>query len=77
MRKKQKRKNARAPDFDHLEAYVQHSNDMRGLVKSTRFDQHISSLQRDEAFIMKNQRLTREEVESLAKRKPKNEEGDG
>ena len=70
------RKSPKSPDFDHLEAYVQHSTDTRGLVKSTRFDQHISSVQRDEAFIMKNQRLTREEVENLNKRKPKNEKND-
>ena len=70
------RRNAKAADFEHLEAYMNHCSDTRGHIKSTRFDQHVSQVQRDEAYIMKNQRLTREELEAVAKRKPAKKEGD-
>jgi hypothetical protein len=62
------RRNARAPDFDGLESYMSHALDPSGGVLAPDFDRHVASIQKDEAMILKQGRLAREEVEHAVDR---------
>ena len=63
------KKNPKNPDFSGLEHYMANSLDASGGVVAPDFDKHVASLQRDEALIMKNWRLAREEHEAELKRR--------
>ena len=69
------RKNPRNPDFSGLEAYNKHVPDPGGALPAPKMDQHSATLQKNEAFFMKQTRLAREETEAEAKRKGKNGKG--
>ena len=66
------KKNPKSPDFEGLEPYVRHMGVAASTtVRTPKFDQHVSEAQRTEAFIMKQNRLVREETSSHAKAKAK------
>ena len=63
------RRNPRAPDFEGLDAYMEHMVEGgRGLPLAD-FEKHISEVQKADAQIMKQARLAREESEADAKRR--------
>ena len=64
-------RNARQPDFEHLEGYVLHMAEPGSTVRAGKFASHIASRQQVHGLIMKQQRLAREEEESLNKKKKK------
>jgi hypothetical protein len=62
------KRNPRNPDFEGLDAYLSSALDPSGGVVSPEFDRHVAGLQRDEALIMKQGRLAREEADAEATR---------
>ena len=74
------RKNPAAPDFAGLETYMQHCHDLGGGLQTTDFDRYVSGLQKDEAAVMKQARLIKEEVDARKSEggsKNKNKKKDG
>ena len=61
------RKNAAAPDFEGLDFYSRHCADITGVVRTPTFDRFVSDLQKAEAQVLKQQRLSREEIEASEK----------
>jgi hypothetical protein len=64
------RRSPRSPDFEGLEAFTSHSLDPSGGVLAVGFDRHVASVQKDEAFILKQQRMAREERDTDKDRRP-------
>ena len=71
------KRNARAPDFEGLESYLSNALDPQGGVVSPDFEKHVAELQRNEATILKQQRLAHEEAEAATAKKKKDGKGDG
>ena len=72
------KKNPQNPEFDGLDAYMRHSQDASGTVFAPTFDRHIAEVQKNEAQVLKQFRLTREEEDQVAterrgKKKPPGE----
>ena len=65
------RKNPRQPDFEGLEGYVAHALDPSGGVLAFAFDRFYAGTQKDTTFILKQNRLAREEQVSESNRKAK------
>ena len=65
------RANARSPDFRGLDAYMRHMPDASGLAYTPLFDQYITTEQRTDAQIMKQQRMQKEEEDLADKDKNK------
>ena len=63
------RRNPRSPDFENLTEYMRHAADATGTVSAPVFDRHVADRQRDEAQVMKQTRLAREENDADEKRK--------
>jgi hypothetical protein len=76
MIQKAVRRNAKAPDFDGLDVYMSHSFDSTGGIITQAFDRHIAGVQKDEAQILKQQRLWSEEQDTR-KKKEKPPKGGG
>ena len=55
--------NARQPDFEGLDYYMDDSLDGTGGARAPEFDSWVGELQRTDAFIAKNARMAREEAE--------------
>ncbi|CAE8711223.1 unnamed protein product, partial [Polarella glacialis] len=68
MIQKAVKRNAKAPDFEGLDVYMSHSFDSSGGIVAQQFDKHLSELQRNEAQILKQQRLWSEEQDGRAPR---------
>ena len=62
------KRNARAPDFEGLDSFLSTATDSTGGVVSLEFDKRIADLQND-AMIMKQNRMLKEEHEAAAKKK--------
>ena len=66
------RRNPNAPDFEGLDAYMRHMADGTGQLRAPKFGQHIAALMKEEAVVLKQTRLAREEaVEDKTQKKPK------
>ena len=63
------RRNPRSHDFENLTEYMRHAADATGTVSALVFDRHVADRQRDEAQVMKQTRLAREENDEDKKRK--------
>ena len=70
-------RNPKAPDWDGLEALVTPAISLRGAVEVPKFQNWLSSNQRDRAVILKQGRLLREERASEQKRKKDNKKDGG
>ena len=66
------KKNPGSPDFTGLEVYGQHLIDAGGALPSSKFDAHVATTQKAEAFFMKQTRLAREEEAAATANKNKN-----
>ena len=64
------KRNPRAPDFEGLDSFLSTATDMTGGVVTLDFDKYISELQRNDAQIMKQNRMLKEEQTAHSK-KPK------
>jgi hypothetical protein len=62
------RKSARSPDFTGLSVYLSNTLDDSGGVVASAFDKHVSGLKQSEAFILKQERLWKDEQEADTKR---------
>ena len=76
------RRSPKSPDFEGLDEYMRHSEDLKGHVTAPKFDAHIMERMKAESQILKQTRLQREEVTAEGKRRggrnqPKNEEKPG
>jgi hypothetical protein len=74
MIQKAVRRSPRSPDFSGLHSYMEHMADHASGAATPAFDRHVAALQKDEAIIMKSQRLAHEEVEADEKRKKPKED---
>ena len=63
------KRNPKSPDFETLEAYMKHLEDATGQAHAPLFEQHVAEKQKIAAVAMKQDRLTREEVEAAEKRR--------
>ena len=63
------RRNPRSPDFDTLSEYMKHAADSSGSVTAPVFEKHVAERQRDEAQVMKQNRLASEEAHADEKRR--------
>jgi hypothetical protein len=63
------RRNARAPDFVGLGSYLLHMGEGEAAWPAPDFDRHVAGLMRDEAHVLKQHRVAREEQKSLDKKK--------
>ena len=70
------KRNPRAPDFEGLDSFLSTATDMTGGVVTLDFDKYISELQRNDAQIMKQNRMLKEEQTAQSK-KPKDQPGGG
>jgi hypothetical protein len=64
------RRSPRSPDLEGLEAFTSHSLDPSGGVLAVGFDRHVASVQTDEALILEQQRIAREERDTDKDRQP-------
>ena len=71
------KRNPRAPDFEGLDSFLSTATDMTGGVVTLDFDKYISELQRNDAQIMKQNRLLKEEQTEAGKRKKPPDGGKG
>ena len=65
------------PAFDGLQSYMKHADGATGTLHTPVFDKYLAGVQRDEALIMKNQRLSVEETEAAGKKKNNNKKEKG
>ena len=66
------RRNPKSPDFDTLEPYTRHMGPMGGgALRTPTFGKFVTEVQKNEAFIMKQGRLMKEETDAVAKAKAK------
>ena len=69
------RKNSKFPDYEGLHHFVEHMADPGQSDPVGALDTHVAGQLRDEGFVMKQQRLAREEIEAAEKaKKGKNKE---
>ena len=75
------RKNPRAPDFTGLDYYLAHGYDESGGALTSQFAKYIADEKRNEAMVLKQNRLWSEEQEADAKKRnqkdKKGEKGGG
>ena len=57
----------KAPDFEGLSEYTRHCADSVHSLTTPEFDKHVAEKQKQDSWIMKNQRLQREESEMVEK----------
>ena len=69
QQKKALRRNAKTPDYDTLDAYMIHCVDPSGAGRMGGLDRHIASVRKDEAVVLKGERLAREEAAAVVKTK--------
>ena len=62
------RRSPRSPDFDGPEAYLLHLGAAVSGVRTPAFDKYITEVQRNDAYVLKQQRLTQEEEAAVEKR---------
>ena len=55
------RRNARSPNFENLSESMTHTADSSGTVSAPVFDRHVADRQHEEAQVIKQTRLAREE----------------
>ena len=61
------RRSPKAPDFAGLETYMDHISQGTGALQAPKFDHFVASEQKDQAFILKQTRVAKEEEEAVAK----------
>jgi hypothetical protein len=75
------KRSAKSPDFEGLDVLLSNQFDSTGGVLTRVFDKYISEIQKNDAVVLKQQRLYREETEADTKRKgkhgPRGKEGEG
>jgi hypothetical protein len=75
------KRSAKSPDFEGLDVLLSNQFDSTGGVLTRVFDKYISEIQKNDAVVLKQQRLYREEAEADTKRKgkhgPRGKEGEG
>lgn len=71
------RTNPRSPDFEGLECFMANALDASGGIVTSDFEGYVADIQRNEAQVMKQQRLAREEAEAADKRKRVQKGGGG
>ena len=64
------KRNPKAPDFEGLDSFLTTATDMTGGVVTLEFDKYIAELQKNDAQIMKQIRMLKEEVIAQSKKKP-------
>ena len=64
------KRNPRSPDFVGLDAFMSNAMDSQGGTVTLEFEKYVAEVQRAEAQVMKQQRMAKEEVDALEKRKP-------
>ena len=67
----------RAPDFEGLSEYMRHSADLSGEIAAPAFDAYVAAKQKDQATILKQNRMQREEEEEDAQNKRRQPQGEG
>ena len=63
------RRSPKSPDFEGLDEYMRHSDDLKGHVVAPKFDAHIMERRKAGSMILKQSRLQREEVAADSKRR--------
>ena len=63
------RKNPKTPDYDQLDHYMDHVTELVTTARWGKFDKHVADIRKDEAVVMKGERLAREETEAETKKK--------
>ena len=71
------KRNPRAPSFEGLDAYMEHMDSATGAVRAPEFEKHVMEQQKAEAFVLKQQRLMRDEEEADRKRSNAGGGGEG
>ena len=61
------KRSPKSPDFDGLGDYMRHAADASQALQTPEFDKHVAEKQKQDSWIMKNQRLQREESEMVEK----------
>ena len=70
------KRNPRSPDFDGLESFLANTLDSQGGIVTLEFEKYMAGIQQAEAQVMKQQRMAREEVEALDKKRKSGKKGD-
>ena len=63
------KRNSKAPVFSGLESFLVHCLDGSAGIVASDFDRYIAEVQKVDANILKQQRLTKEESDAVAKAK--------
>ena len=69
------KRNPKAPDFEGLSEYTRHCSDAVHALTTPEFDKHVAEKQKQDSWIMKNQRLQREESEQCEKNRQTRKRG--
>ena len=77
MIQKAVKRSPQSPDFEGLDSYISHAYDQSGGIITLEFDKHIAEIQRNDAFVLKQGRLLREEEHAEKGRKNQPPAGGG
>ena len=69
------KRNPKAPDFEGLSEYTRHCSDVVHALTTPEFDKHVAEKQKQDSWIMKNQRSQREESEQCEKNRQTRKRG--